>query len=231
MSDQAKKLTIAGVLAIALAGVAIALSQGGSEETEPLEAEDAAALFDGIPQAGTILGEPGAPVTVIEFGDMQCPFCADFAAEGVPQVLDELVRPGEVALDLQVLSFIGPDSERLARLVAAASLQDLAWPMAEVLYSRQGAENSGYATDEFLREAAGAVPGLDVERALEDATSAAAERVLAAAGERAAELEVQGTPAFFAEAGAGGPEPLRVDPLDGDGFAAAVEPLLPRSGG
>ena len=231
MSDQAKKLMIAGALAIALAGVAVALSLSGSEDPEALGSEDVGALFEGIPQSGTVLGERGAPVTVVEFADMQCPFCADFATGGVPQVLDELVRPGQVALDLQVLSFIGPDSEKLARLVAAASLQDLAWPMAEVLYSRQEAENSGYATDDFLREAAGAVPGLDAERALEDASSVAAGRVLAAARDRAAELEIQGTPAFFAEAGGGSPELLRVDPLDGDGFAAAVEPFLPPSGG
>lgn len=222
MSDQARKLLVAGGLALILAAVAIAVSLGGSDGPERPEAGELSRAFEGVPQSGTVVGDPEAPLTVVEFGDMQCPFCAEFAA-AVPEIVERHVASGELKLDFQVLAFIGPDSERLARLVAAASLQDLAWPMVETLYARQGAENSGYATEEFLREAAESVAGLDAERALADLDSPAVDEVLAAAESRARELGVEATPSFFVEAEGERPHELELRSLDADAFAAALE--------
>ena len=227
MSASAKKLLLALGLAAVLVAVAIVVSQSGSDEPEP-PAEDGQILeaLEGIPQRGTVLGDPAAPVQVTEFGDMQCPFCADFARDGFAEVVDRYVRDGSISLDFQVLAFLGPDSEALARLVAAASLQDLTWQAVEILYARQGAENSGFATEDFLREAAEAIPGLDAERALADRASPEVDAVLAEAEERAGEAGVEGTPSFFWTTGSGDPQPLDPGSLDGSGFAAAIEPVL-----
>ena len=53
-------------------------------------------------------------------------------------------------LELRLLRFIGPDSDRLARVAAAASQQNRMWQFVGLAYERQGRENSGYATGEFI---------------------------------------------------------------------------------
>lgn len=225
MNTRTRNLLIALGLTAVLAVAVVVATQGGSDEDDTLPGSDAAdleALFEGIPQDGTLVGDPDADVTVVEFGDLQCPFCARFAA-AVPELIEEHVRPGNVRLDFQPLDFIGPDSEPLARLVGAAALQDMAWPMAEVLYSRQGPENSGYATSDFLREAAEAVPGLDAEKAIEDMDSPEVDEILSQASALAEEVGVSGTPAFFVRTSDGGYEELELRSLDAPSFTEALE--------
>ena len=235
MTNRARSFLIAGGLVVLLVVIGIVASQGGSDDDgDGGNLDDTAeleALFDSIPQSGMVVGDPEAPVRVVEFGDLQCPFCAQFA-EAVPDVIERYVRTGQISLEFAPLAFIGPDSEALARLVGAASLQDRAWPLLEVLYARQGTENSGYATEDFLREAAEAVPGLDVERALADADSQEVADLLAEAQERAQDLQVESTPSFFwSPAGRDRFQRLDVQSLDIGGFANAIEPVLSRSAG
>ena len=84
----------AAVLAAVIVGVAVAISQGGADDDEPSPApgsagqEQAEDLFEGIPQSGVSLGDPDAPATLIEFADLQCPFCAEFATGELPGVID-----------------------------------------------------------------------------------------------------------------------------------------------
>ena len=98
--------------------------------------------FKGIPQSGITLGSPKAPVTIVEFADLQCPFCAEYEAGVLPTLIDRYVRTGKVRLQLRLLRFLGPDSDRLARVAAAASTQNRMWQFAALAYARQGAENS-----------------------------------------------------------------------------------------
>ena len=120
-----------------------------------------ASEFAGIPEQGTFLGDPKAPATLVEFADLQCPFCAQFARDALPGLLSEWVRPGRLRLDLRLVSIIGPDSRVAARMAGAAALQDRLWPFAELFFLNQGTENSGYVTTPFLSAIATATPGLD----------------------------------------------------------------------
>ena len=45
-----------------------------------------------------ILGDPNAPVTIIEFSDYQCPFCAKFWSETLPSIKSEYIDTGKVKL-------------------------------------------------------------------------------------------------------------------------------------
>ena len=83
-------------------------SDGGTKTTS-----DTSAL-KGIPQSGLALGSPKAPVTIVEFADLQCPFCAEYHRNVFPSILDRYVRTGKVRLELRLLRFLGPDSDRLA---------------------------------------------------------------------------------------------------------------------
>ena len=45
-----------------------------------------------------IIGNPDAPITIIEFSDFQCPFCARFHVETLPSIMNEYIDKGQVKL-------------------------------------------------------------------------------------------------------------------------------------
>jgi protein-disulfide isomerase len=182
------------------------------------------ALLTGIPQDGIALGDPNAPVTLVEFADLQCPFCRDFALQTLPLIVRDYVHHGKLRIELRTLAFIGPDSVRAGRLAEGAAAQDRLWHFAHLFYFNQGAENSGYATDEFLDGLLAAIPGLDAERARRDG----GERLVADAEEIAGRHGIRSTPSLLI--GRTGAEPhTRVeDPLDYAAVKAAIERELER---
>ena len=70
------------------------------------------------------------------------------------------------------MHFIGPDSEKALRAVYAAGLQGKLWDTLDLLYRSQGAENSGWVTDELLRSVGASIPGLNTDKMLADSSSA-----------------------------------------------------------
>jgi protein-disulfide isomerase len=194
---------VAGLAAVVLV-VVIALSGGNSTPAaQP-------GMFRGIPESGGVLGQADAPVTVTEYLDLQCPVCATASQTVLPGVVDNYVRTGKVKLEARTLHFLGEDSVRGARMAAGAEQQGKLWPFLEAFYAKQGAENSGYVTDDFLRDVA-AEAGVDADAALEYAASAAAERPLTKANDDAARLKINGTPTFTVQRGDG---PLKVVSAD-----------------
>jgi protein-disulfide isomerase len=228
MSTRRTQLIVIGLFATVILIVAIALSLGGSDGGEEpsgdLEADAASVerTLEGIDQDGVRLGDPAAPATVIEFVDLQCPFCAEFAREALPEVVERRVRTGEVALELRVISFLGDDSSEAAELAAAASLQNRLFDFAELFFLNQGEENSGFVTDEFLTEIAEATPGLDAEEALDARDSPEARAVIDENEALAQELGVDSTPTFLLARGEGQPRPLELDALTAEAFDRAL---------
>ena len=102
----------------------------------------------GVPQGITatgdpFLGSPTAPVTIDEYGDFQCPFCAGFARETEPMILATYIVPGKVRLVWHTLAFIGQESLWAGEAARCAQDQGKFWDFNFLLYYRQGAENSG----------------------------------------------------------------------------------------
>src|SRR5271155_2239280 len=83
---------VAGVLGLAviLVGIAIIVSSSKSGASSKLTAPAALAVqkeLAGIPQSGTRLGNPAAPVTIGFFGDFECPICKNFDLGTLPTLL------------------------------------------------------------------------------------------------------------------------------------------------
>jgi protein-disulfide isomerase len=210
---------VAAAAAVLVAG-AVALSSGGGARPAPATAPSA--LLAGVPERGGVLGDPRAPLTVTEYVDLQCPVCAQAAATTLPALIRDQVRAGEVKLAVRTLHFIGPDSERAARVAAGAERQGRLWPFLEAFYARQGPENAGYVTDDFLREVARAA-GVDAGRALEAADTAFATGRLERANADAARLGVTGTPTLTVRRGDGPERMLTASPLDPAAVAAELD--------
>jgi protein-disulfide isomerase len=220
------QLGAVAVFAAVVLVVAIVVSQGGDDPETTSEPSASAGVFDGIPQSGSVLGDPDAEATLIEFADPQCPFCAQYALGALPAVVDEYVRSGELALQLELLTFIGPDSQEAARMAVAASEQDLMWQFVDGLYANQGAENSGYVDEDFLREVGGQVEGLDVDAALEESGSEAVAAALQESSDLATELGINSTPGFVLERDGGDPEVFEPPSLDPQEFTEALGAAL-----
>lgn len=225
---------LAGILVIAAAIVValIVISSSGTDDGPEKQAgeqvagqTDVAQRFAGIPQDGIALGRPDAPVTLVEFADMQCPFCADFATDGLPTLVEEEVKSGTLRVEFRTMAFIGDDSQKLARAVQGAAAQDKAWQALDLFFINQGQENSGYATDEYVRETLGAIEGLDVDQALADAEGGAATTALNEVQGLADRYGIQSTPSFLIGKTGEGLKKLEVSNLDGTEIRDAVKEL------
>jgi protein-disulfide isomerase len=193
----------AGLAAILVAAAVLASSSGGTPAAPPARAAgSAAALFRGIPEHEGVLGDPRAPLLVTEFVDLQCPVCAESARTRLPRLVRDYVRTGKVRLQARTLQFIGPDSQRAARVAAGAERQGKLWPFLASFYAAQETENSGYVTDAFLRSVAAAA-GVDAGAALAQADSGFAQGRLNRANADAQRLGVDATPTFTVARGDG----------------------------
>ena len=174
---------------------------------------------------GTVLGSPDATVTLIEYADPQCPSCRAYT-EGVwPAVVRQYVRPGRVKTEFRGVAFIGPDSLKALRFVYAAGLQNRLWNLQEALYRNQGGENDGWVTDDLVRELAGQIPGLDVDRLFADAESSEVAAMVSKSEAEANAAQVPGTPTLFLQTGGAKPELVSVG-VDSAKLAAALDAAL-----
>jgi protein-disulfide isomerase len=227
-----RRLTRLGAVLAAAAivvAVLVAISGSGSgSKAAPRTASSVtgasatSALFAGIPQKGLVLGDAKAPVRVVEFADLQCPFCRDYTLSTMPDIVKRYVRPGDVRMEFRSLAFIGADSERAARVAQAAGQEDKLWNFVDLSYRNQGKENSGWATDALLRRLAGAVPGLDANRAFAARDGAAVTAALKAADTLATTSGVQSTPTFLV----GRASSLKA--VDAAGLEAAIKAAVGR---
>ncbi len=216
---------VVSVLAVGAVSIAV-LTSGSTSQLAPGKpvpgATQSVALFKGIPQHGMALGNPRAPVTLVEFGDLQCPVCAAYAEDALPTIVTRYVRTGQVRLVFRNLDSIGSDSVRAARMAGALGEQNHLWEFIDLMYKNQGAENTSYVTDRYLEALATAIPGVDVGRALRERNSPAVRAQLRQAGELARQLHLQSTPSLVLSDGA---QPEKVLPSNDLSSASLAEPI------
>jgi len=201
------KVLAAGAAAIALAAVAAALAfalTGGSSSSTPTttggtlpDAGSAVELFKDIPQHGNVLGKPNAPVTMVEYIDLQCPVCRAFETDVMPTIVPRFVKTGKVRVIARPIAFIGPDSVRGRLAALAAGRQNSFFDFAQLLYYNQGSENSGWLDDNLIRSAFASIPGLDAALAERVRTETAISQEADRFDSQADADNVRGTPTIL----------------------------------
>lgn len=217
------------LVAVVVVVLVVVLTHGSKSSTTPsapvsvVGAPRVAALLRGIPQHGTTLGSPHAPVTLVEFADPQCPYCGAWARDSLPTIVNRYVRPGKVRLVFDGMSFVGPDSATALRASLAAGRQNRFWNVLELLYENQGQENTGWVTDSLLRSIGDAVPGLDTNRMLAERGSAAVDSQVEQANTAANALGVDSTPSFGVGKTGGPVHLVQVSSLSASALAPALD--------
>jgi protein-disulfide isomerase len=220
-------------LAVVVVVVLVLVSQGSKDKPNASSGaavagvSDARAMLRGIPQNGTTLGDPKAPLALTEFADLQCPFCRDYTLNVLPQIIERYVRTGKLRLELRLQRFIGADSNVAARGAQAAATRDRMWNFVDLFYRNQGQENSGYVTDAFLSRLATAA-GVPPKLVLDAGTAPALEPPLKDAEAEAQAAGLTSTPSFLIGPKAGQGKVLSIARLDIGAFAAAIDPELKR---
>ena len=142
------------------------------------------------------MGDPNAPVKVIEYSDFQCPYCLRFLNDTEQQIIDTYVTTGKVYFEYHSFgSFIGAESGRAAEAAYCASDQGKFWEMHDIIFSNQGAENSGALADNRLTAYAAKI-GLDAGKFSDCFSSGKYASRVSQDGVDAQSAGVQATPSF-----------------------------------
>jgi protein-disulfide isomerase len=213
-------------LAIVVVVVLIVLNASGEGggDTDLEGAAEISRSLRGIPQEELLLGDPEAPVELVEFGDLQCPVCAGYAEEILPPVIENQVRRGEVKIDFRNFTIIGPQSVDAGAAALAAGAQGRGWNFLELIYRNQGRENSGFADDAFLKAVAKAAGVEDVARWNEDRARLAVE--VEETSREAEKLGLEGTPTFAIR----GPATDGLEVIGTPGSVEALEEAIAEAG-
>jgi protein-disulfide isomerase len=211
-------------LAAAIVLVLIVINQSESDggDTSLESVATVRSELQGIAQSGMTLGDPSAKVTLVEFGDLQCPVCKGFAEEIVPQVIDSTVRTGEAKLEFRNFTIISEESVPAAAGAIAAGRQGRGWNFVELFYRNQGLEASGYVTDEFLTEIARGADVPSIGQWNKDRKSARVLDQVQSETDEAESLGLSGTPSFVIS----GPSTRGKEVLGTPGSAETLEEAI-----
>lgn len=104
-----------------------------------------------------ILGDPNAKVTLVEYGDFQCPFCARFFSETEARIRKDYIESGKVRMVYKDFAFLGPESQAAAQAAECAKDQKKYWEYHDALFRTEiadGQENNGNLSTEKLKSLA-----------------------------------------------------------------------------
>jgi len=162
------------------------------QESGPVKITMTTFMKNGSP----ILGDPNAPITLVEFGDYQCYFCNQFFHTTEDNLFKNYVETGKVKVIFKDFTIIGADSVTAAHAAHCADDQGKFWDYHDALYDHWTGENNGWASSENLLQFAREV-GLDIDEFSNCMLDSKHTSIIANSNQDAKDLGLTGTPAFF----------------------------------
>ena len=155
-----KGISIGIVISIVIISVIVVYSSS-SLETENLDVRTHGMISTTM--GSSILGNPSAQITIVEFGDYQCHQCYNWFHNTKPIVFQNYVDTGKVNFVFMDLAFLGRDSPKAAQASYCAEDQGKYWEYHNQLYTAQESQiDNGWANSERLKAFAFSL-GLDME--------------------------------------------------------------------
>jgi protein-disulfide isomerase len=172
---------------------------GGGSPSNVQGAQQVNSELSGVTQSAAVMGDSGAPVTVVEFGDPQCSSCKFFSERVAPELISSEVKPGNVKYEFRPYLIIGPDSKPAMKAALAAGEQNRFWNYLQLFYLNQGGENSGYVTDDFLTTIAKGAGVPDIDKWNTDRNDPKWDAVIQQGSTQAESLGFNGTPSILVQ--------------------------------
>ena len=143
-------------------------------------------------------GDPGAPITIVEFSDFQCPFCGRFYEQTLPLIERDYIETGKARLVFRDMPLeIHPQAPPAHIAAECADEQGMFWEYHDVLFDRQG-EWSRLAAGELGEALAGYAGELGLDDSFADCVaSPEAEREMRLDYAQARGMGLTGTPTFL----------------------------------
>ncbi len=190
-----KKGVIIGVIVVAIiAGIAASYSSSQSETVNLDMGRTHGTISTAM--GSPILGNPSAPITIVEFGDYQCERCYAWFHETKPVIVQDYIDTGKANLVFVDLAFLGRDSIPASMATYCAEDQGMYWEYHDLLYNSQESVDSGWANSERLKAFAFSLD-LDMELFESCLDSGKYSKRVQYNIQQARENGVKGTPGFF----------------------------------
>ncbi len=188
---------IVGVIAIAIAAAGVsALFSASLVETVDLDMGRKHGTIS-TAMGSPIMGDPLAPITIVEFGDYQCHQCYNWFHNTKPLIFQDYIETGKANLVFVDLAFLGDDSPKAAQASYCAEDQGMYWDYHDILYTSQEPKiDGGWANTERLKAFAFSL-GLDMELFEGCLDSGKYSKRVEYNIQQARDHGVRGTPGFF----------------------------------
>ena len=191
-----KKGGILGIIVISIIIVIVASMSSSNNETFDV---DMTRTHGSISTAlgSPILGDPLAPITIVEFGDYQCHQCYNWFHNTKPMIMRDYIETGKANLVFVDFAFLGKDSPKAAQATYCADDQNMYWEYHNSLYTSQESKiDNGWANSERLKAFAFNL-NLDMELFNECLDSEKYSKRVQYNSQQARDNGVRGTPGFF----------------------------------
>jgi len=182
----------------AYAQMGMSAPKGSDSQPAAAQSEPKASEVEFSMRAANRLGDPDAPVMIVEFADFRCPYCAKFFRETMPALIREYVETGKAQIVFKHFAILGSDSVRAAQAAECAADQGAFWAYHDELLLAP--RSAGYSTESFDDASLVALAeklGLDTTRFATCLTNDETLARVEADRQEAMDAGLRGTPSFF----------------------------------
>lgn len=218
-----KKGVIIGVSVVVIIAGIVASFSSSTSETVNLDMGRTHGTIS-TAMGSPILGDPSAPITIVEFGDYQCHQCYNWFHNTKPAIMKDYIETGKANLVFVDLAFLGSDSPKAAQASYCAEDQEMYWEYHNLLYnSQEPTIDNGWANSERLKAFAFSL-GLDMDLFDSCLDSGKYSKRVQYNVQQARDHGVRGTPGFFivgpdGQQQVGGAQPFSV-------FKQILDPMI-----
>jgi protein-disulfide isomerase len=215
------------VLVAALVALFATKSSRNLHPGSPVPGEEKTfSMLNAVPQRGFTLGERRARVTLIEYADLHCSTCAEFANDALPELVSEYVLSGKLRIVFRPLDS-NADSLTAAKIAAALAEQDRLWQFVGLAYHNQESASKPFFSENYVAALIEAIPGAHLAEALGARNTAKVAEQVSRLATDARHEGLSASPSFVL--GRTGRRGHRLKPtslVDSADFADAIEALL-----